>query len=644
MGKFKNWLVVWASALVLAACGGGSDDTLNTPGGGPVGGPQTPAASTVTLITSSPSIPSDGAANATITALVRDASNNVIEGAAVNFTADSGSLVVNETTTDTNGQATATLSTAGDKQNRTITVSAAEPVSGITATIAVDVIGTTLSLSGPANLAQSDSGTFNAVLKDAGGLGIGGVDITLASSAGNTLNPTTATTDAQGLASFGYTADSGGTDTLTADGLGISASTDVVVSSDAFTFNDPAPNTEVTLGATQTVTVNWQQNGTPVVGQAVTFATTRGTATPLGGGLTDAAGNAQANVTANNAGPATVTATNSGGTSTQLDLEFVATIADSIELQADPFTIAPGEQTTITAIVRDPADNLVKNKVITFQLTDVTGGSLSVAQATTDSQGRAETFYTASSTTSASNGVTITATVQDTPTVNDTVAITVAQRELFIAIGTGNEVFEPNTAQYRKEWVIQVTDSQGNGVEGVNVSLNVLSEFYSKGFWVFPAGGSQWVQTITVAGCPDEDTDRDGVLDGAEDGLVNCNGILDPGEDLNNNGVLDFGEDANQSCRIEAGNIATVVDQASGTGTLVTDANGFGIVDVFYAQEFARWVTVTLEAKTSVQGTEFAESTTFALSIAASDVNNEQVAPPGAISPFGQSVTCADTL
>lgn len=643
MGKFKNWLVVWASTVVLAACGGGSDDTLNTGGGGPVGGPQTPQASTVTLITSSPQIPSDGSADATITALVRDASNNVIEGAALTFSSDSGSLIVNSTTTDANGQATATLSTAGDRQNRTITVTVSEPVSQIASTVSIDVIGTTLSLSGPANLAQSDSGTFTVVVQDAGGQGIGSVDVTLSSSAGNSLSPATATTDAQGQASFGYTADNGGTDTVTADGLGLTSSQDVTVSNDAFAFSSPAANTEVDLGAAQTVTVNWQQNGAPVVGQTVTFASTRGTVTALNGGVTDGAGNAQANVTANNAGPGTVTATNSGGTSTQLVLEFVATTADSIELQADPFTVAPQGQSTITAIVRDPSGNLVKNKIVTFQLTDVTGGSLSVAQATTDSQGRAQTFYTASSTTSASNGVSILATVQDTPTVNDSVALTVAQQELFISIGTGNEIFEPNSAQYRKEWVVQVTDSQGNGVEGAAVSLNILSERYSKGFWFFPLGGTAWAQQVEAT-CQDEDTDRDGVLDDAEDGLVNCNGILDPGEDLNSNGILDFGEDANGSCRIEAGNVATVVDQASGTGTVTTDANGFGIVDVFYAQEFARWVEVTLEAKTSVQGTEFAESTTFFLDIAASDVNNEDITPPGVISPFGQSNNCADTL
>ena len=91
------------------------------------------------------------------------------------------------------------------------------------------------------------------------------------------------------------------------------------------------------------------------------------------------------------------------------------------------------------------------------------------------------------------------------------------------------------------------------------------------------------------------------------------------------------------SGRIEAGNIATAVAQSTGSGTFVTDAAGFGIVDVFYPQDHARWVHVTLEATTSVQGTEFAEASNFILPINGEDVDEESEAPPGVISPFGSS-------
>jgi hypothetical protein len=115
-------------------------------------------------------------------------------------------------------------------------------------------------------------------------------------------------------------------------------------------------------------------------------------------------------------------------------------------------------------------------------------------------------------------------------------------------------------------------------------------------------------------------------------------------EDVNRNGQLDAGEDANLSGRIEAGNIATASAQNGAGGTFMTDAGGFGIVDIFYPQDHAQWVHVTLQATTSVQGTEFAESSNFILPISGEDVDDANEAPPGSISPFGQSGSCADTL
>jgi hypothetical protein len=345
--------------------------------------------------------------------------------------------------------------------------------------------------------------------------------------------------------------------------------------------------------------------------------------------MTDNSGNASVTVTADNAGPAVITATNDDNTSIQLSVEFIATTPDNLELQASPFTVATSGQSAITAVVRDVNGNLVKNQIVSFVLTDTTGGSLSVSQAETNSQGRAQTVYTASSATSATDGVRIDASVQGFA-VTDFVNLTVAQRELFISIGTGNEIDEPNTAQYRKEWVVQITDAQGNGVEGVNVSVSILSERYWEGarvfidpIWrtepgaqAFPHLGAPTAATHpSGSGCVDEDFD-------------NRNGILDPGEDINGNG------------QIEAGNKATAVAQDGGGSTVTTDVNGFAIVDVYYPQEYAYWLEVTLEARTAVQGTEFAESTTFVLPGSAADFTNEDVAPPGASSPFGTDGTC----
>ena len=624
MHKLKLFLLTAAAAL-LAACNSGGDNTLfgNNPGNGGTG--TTPTVATLTLLTSSPQMPSDGSAPATITALVRDSNNNVMEDVGVVFMASTGSLTVaSPSTTNADGVVTATLTTAGDPTNRTITVTAIAGGS-VQSTVDVNVVGTSLTLNGPSSLPLGSMGTYNVVLTNAGGTGIGNTSVAITSSLSNGISQTPIITDAQGRASFMLNATNGGTDNLTADALGIQAGKTVDISTDAFTFSTPAADTEIALGTNAVVTVNWTQGGAAVQNSPIDFSTTRGTVS-AGTVNTDANGDASITVTANNAGPAVVTATNSSGTSIQLSVEFVATTPAVLELQADPFTVATNAQSTITAVVRDAAGNLVKNQTVNFVLTDVTGGSLSVAQAITTSQGRAQTFYTATATTSAVNGVQITATVQGTPAATDTVYLTVAQRQVFISVGTGNEITESNTAQYTKEWVVQVTDAQGVGVAGANVQFSVHSERYWDGVRFFPPGGKAWVTDASTPigdmvggydspGCPDEDIDRDGVLD--------------PGEDLNGNN------------RIEAGNIASAAAKDGGGGALTTDANGFGIIEVSWPQEYAYWLEATLEVRLTVQGTEFVRSTTFLLSGSAQDFTNEAVAPPGVTSPFGTDGLCA---
>ena len=612
-------------ALVLAACG--SDNTLTPGGGGNPLNPGGPDVSGVTVLTSSPSLPSDAAQTVTISAIVRDTNNVAMPDVTVILSTDSGTLTIQNAVTDASGIVTAVLNGGGDPTPRTITVTA--DAQGVIGQVSVDVIGTDINITGPAALAQGDSATYTIVLVDAAGNGIAGETVNIASANGNTLASATLTTDISGQAQVDLTAAAAGADTLTVDALGIMAQTTLNVSDDSFVLTAPAAGTEIDLNTNATVTLEWSVGGVPQAGQTISFSSTRGTLSAATA-VTDGAGIATVQVSSTNAGPAVITATNAGGTSTQVIVEFIATIPDNIDVQANPFTIGPAEQSAITAVVRDAANNLVKNAVVNFDLQDVTGGQLSVASATTDSQGRATTFYTSSSTTSSQNGVVITATVQGTA-ISDSVGLTVAQRELFISIGTGNTIFEPNSAQYRVEFAIQITDSQGNGVEGVTVQAGILSEAYYKGFWFFDALAGVWVYNPTAGPCIDEDS----FLPGFE-----RNGVLDPGEDLNGSG------------RIEAGNIATAVAQTGTGGTFTTDSGGFGIVDVFYPQQHALWVAVTLEATTSVQGTEFAEATTFIVPVNGEDIDDENESPPGVISqvtgligsPFGQSNNCADLL
>jgi hypothetical protein len=613
MTKF-SYLATLLMALALAACG---DSTITGSGGGGTTGPG-PAVAGVNVLASSPTLPSTSGQNLTISVIVRDVNNVAMEGVTVILSTDSGILTIPDPVTDPSGIVFALLNAGGDRTNRAITVTA--DANGILGSVTVNVIGTTLSISGPTALPQGDTQPYTVVLADSSGIGIAGQTVDVSSSNGNTLAATSLTTDTGGQAQVDVTASAPGLDTLTATALGLTATQDLNVSDDSFALTAPVADDEIVLNMVAQVDLTWAIGGVPQGGQTISFSSTRGALSSFTA-VTNAAGIATVTIASTNAGPAVITAANAAGTSTQVQVEFVADTPNSIDVQANPFTIGPGEQSTITAVVRDASNNLVKNAVVLFDLQDVTGGQLSVASAVTDSQGRAQTFYTSSSTTSANNGVIITGTVQSNLAISNSVALTVAQRELFLSIGTGNSIFEPNTAQYRVEFAIQVSDSQGNGVQGVTVQAGILSNSYAKGFWFYDQLQGAWVQNITAAPCADED--------------VNRNGVLDAGEDFNNSG------------RIEAGNIATVVAQNGNGGTFISDAAGFGIVDVIYPQDHARWVEVTLEATTSVQGTEFAEASNFILPINGDDVNNENQAPPGVISPFGSggvAPTCADTL
>ena len=92
--------------------------------------------------------------------------------------------------------------------------------------------------------------------------------------------------------------------------------------------------------------------------------------------------------------------------------------------------------------------------------------------------------------------------------------------------------------------------------------------------------------------------DRDGlpIFDAAAEGEAQSpewNGDLLQGSGATMGTTLEVVEDG-----IEAGNVSSV-----SPGTVTTDDAGLASFDLTYAQEFANWVVVTIEARTSVSGT-----------------------------------------
>jgi hypothetical protein len=582
---------------------------------------------TIVLLTDLPQIPSDGSKSATITALVKDANNQFIKGVNVNFTTSAGGIQVTQATTDDKGAAIGILSPPPDKKNQTITVTATAGASSTT--INLDVVGTKLNVVGPSSLVLNGQGTYTVSLTDSSNHGIAGQTISLSSAASNTLSASAVTTDSTGQKIITLTAAHAGSDTLTVTSLGLQAQQAIAVSSENFNFTAPAANTQVPLGAPGvTLTLKWLSGSTPQANKMVTVASTRGTVTPATS-LTDSTGSISVNVQSTTAGPATISAS-SAGVSAQLAIEFVATVASSIDLQTSPATIPTQGQSNLIAVVRDPQNNLVANKTVTFQLIDITGGSLSVATAVTDLSGRAQTVYTGSTTPSGSNGVSVTATVQEgASTLTATKTITVGGQTVFLSLGTGNHIGEnTDQTQFIVPYVVQALDSAGNAVNNVPITLTIHSlppgpnSFaYAKGAFTVGAtasGSNAWIQHQS-AYCRNEDANGNGVLD--------TNLHENDGPDSNNDAFLTPGDKA-------------VTD----TGVVTTTGSGSASFNVVYPESFALWVQVRLTATATVQGTETSTSATFWLPILATYLTTTTESPPNEFSPFGQSASCNDAL
>lgn len=600
---------------------------------------------TIGLTTNAPQIPSDGSSPATITAIVRDANNQLMSGVQVSFQATSGGIAPTTTstgvtagTTDSNGAAAAALTTANDPTNRTITVTAT--ANGASATVTVQVVGTQLTITGPSSLVLGAAGTYSVALTNSANTGIASKSVSLTSSLGNPLSSATVTTDSTGHATFTLTANTAGTDNLSATAMGLTTTDSVAISNQDFEFTAPAANTLIPLGTPTSVSVLWKTGGAPQTNQPVTFSTTRGTFTGSAVQTTvntdGTTGVATVSVSSTTAGPAVITATGTG-VSAQLAVTFVANNPTVIDVQASPASIPTQGQSTITATLRDAQNNLVQGQTVNFQLADNTGGHLSVASAVTNSQGQAQTVYTASTSSSGSNGVTVTATSINTvtsATLSGSASLTVGGQSVFLSLGTGNTISEnDNKTQFIMPFTVQAIDASGNAVNNATITLAIHPVAYGKG--TYYQSGSAWQQSgsstsataITV--CPNEDLNQNGILDPGEDGDTLTQAEINAG--------WIFNPDGNQNGKLDPGGVA-----ATSAGTVTTANGGTAEFNVTYPEDHALWVKVQLVASTTVQGTQSSTSTTFWLPILATDLTSTTTTPPGYPSPYGVANVCTN--
>ena len=108
----------------------------------------------------------------------------------------------------------------------------------------------------------------------------------------------------------------------------------------------------------------------------------------------------------------------------------------------------------------------------------------------------------------------------------------------------------------------------------------------------------------------------------------NGNRILDPGEDANGNGELDPRDPA----LVDADDInsPTVI-----VNEITTDSSGVGFFTMVYPQSNAWWFDLQITARVEALGTEGVAHFQTGLQVAVDDIDDVDVTPPNAVSPYG---------
>jgi len=570
------------------------------------------------LYASAVQLASSGSDDIELIALIKNEQSVLMEGVEVNFSASNEAgveLQLTQSTTTADGTARALVSTQNDASNRTVTLTA--QTGALVETVDILITGTEVTINGANSVILNDTAEYTLRVQDSDGVAIVNQTILLEAANGS-LSETSVNTGADGQATITYTATTSGEDTITASSLNASVEFELEVQQDEFSFV-VLPDEEISLNAAATISVQWLQDGTPAVGNNVTFSASRGEIIGAALVTTDAEGIASISIESDNAGFASITATGSetGNESTVnavAQVEFIAVEPFTLIADATPDLIGPdGQTSTITAVVRDPSGNLVKNTVVNFNVDDVSTGSISPSQSTTDSSGIASTVFT-SGAPSSEDAVIIRASVASDETITDEVYMTVGDRAFDISIGTGNEIEEPDSTTYLKRFAVFVSDSAGQPVSGVELTASgtpvkrVLGGTYLKGYWYWDEDESIYKPDVTIE-CDNED--------------INGNGILDVGEDTNDDEFLTPG----------------IVGTLSFAETNITDENGQAELEYRYPANYGFWYDIVITIFGQSTGSEASQDHYYRLGVSSDDLTNEGAGLPA--NPFGSEADCS---
>ncbi|NDV90024.1 invasin [Alteromonas sp. 345S023] len=580
------------------------------------------------LYTGAVQLASSGSDEVELIALVKNEQSVLMEGVDVSFSANNNAgveLQITQAITAADGTARALVSTVNDASNRFVTVTA--QTGALTEKVTIEVSGTEVTINGPSSVTINDTVEYTLRVQDSDGNAIPNQAITLTPGVGTlsadnsvpgadgTLEVTTA---ADGQIAVQYTATASGEDTFIAEALGDSLAKNIQVQQDEFEFT-AFPAEEVALLDVAQITGRWRKDNAPVVGNTIRVTASRGTLVTADPIITNQNGEFTFSISSNNAGFSSITASglNAEGEEEVViteALEFIATTPYYLQADASQDILGPdGQTSTITAIVRDENDNLVKDTVVSFSVDDPSTGTISPSQATTNSNGVASTVYT-SGAVSSHESVVITAQSVNAPAVQDQVLVTVANRAFDISIGTGNIITDADDSSYLKEFAVFVSDSAGQPVSGVELTASLSPVKYAenggyyKGDWSW--NGTIYTNSGNRAFCENEDQNDNGILDIA----------VDPD---------DYNEDTNNDNELTPG----IIGALNFLSSSVSDENGQATLAYRYPKNYGGWVSMVIEIYGQSTGSEASAKMIYGLGVLSDDLTEEAVKPPA--SPFG---------
>ncbi len=352
----------------------------------------------------------ENAAN-TVSVNVADEGSNPINDHTVTFAVLSGSATSfnnqNTAKTDVNGLATIDLKSSKQEDN-TVEVTLEN---GVKQTLIVSFVGD--SSTAQVDLQKSknevvadgnDSATMTATVRDAKGNLLNDVKVTFNVNSAEAKLSQTEVNSHDGIATARLTSLKNGDYTVTASvSSGSQANQQVNFIGDqstaALTLSVPPGEITVTDTAPQQLTATLQdKNGNPLKDKEITFSVPNDVASRFsisnsGKGMTDSNGIAIASLTGTLAGTHTVTATL--GNNNASDAQPVTFVADKdsavVVLQTSKAEIIGNgvDETTLTATVKDPFDNAVKDLQVTFS-TKPADTQLSQSTSNTNDSGVAE--------------------------------------------------------------------------------------------------------------------------------------------------------------------------------------------------------------------------------------------------------------